>query len=187
MIFTYSFVLQQQCGNKWLMTVTFDCEDEYLSWIVRGNLCKLCPFTPNLTISLLIFISTGTGSKGNARTIIKAFGLTVSRGDVVTFFELESMFRYEPKFALEISRISTVDAGFWFSSFYNQDLGSINSITTRRSPREAFSPEFPAHTGKSEGAGYSPAQTLRRSSQIRRFGERLPKNLMAFSWFSLLF
>ncbi|KAH9754203.1 AAA domain-containing protein [Citrus sinensis] len=49
-----------------------------------------------------------------------------------------------------------VDAGFRFSSFYDQDLCSINFITTKRSPRKASSPEVPAHTDKSEYAGYFP-------------------------------
>ncbi|KAH9684900.1 hypothetical protein KPL70_013722 [Citrus sinensis] len=46
-----------------------------------------------------------------------------------------------------------VDAGFRFSSFYDQDLCPINFFTTRRSSREAPSPEVPAHTDKSEYAG----------------------------------
>ncbi|KAK9215441.1 hypothetical protein WN944_007446 [Citrus x changshan-huyou] len=51
---------------------------------------------------------------------------------------------------------SAVDAGFRFSSFYDQDLCPINFFTTRRSPREASSPEVPAHTDKSEYAGCFP-------------------------------
>ncbi|GAY54408.1 hypothetical protein CUMW_156480 [Citrus unshiu] len=43
-----------------------------------------------------------------------------------------------------------------FSSFYDQDLYSINFITTRGSPLKASSPEVPAHTDKSEYAGGSP-------------------------------
>ena len=88
---------------------------------------------------------------------------------------------------LIISDNGLVDARFRFSSFYNQDLGSINFITTRRSPREAFSPEVPAHTGKSEGAGYFPGAnppTLKSDTKVRG---TFAKNLMAFSWFSLLF
>ncbi|KAK9175137.1 hypothetical protein WN944_027143 [Citrus x changshan-huyou] len=49
-----------------------------------------------------------------------------------------------------------VDAGFRFFSFYDQDLCSINFVTTRRSPRKTFSPEVPAHTDKSEYAGCFP-------------------------------
>ncbi|KAH9685026.1 ANK REP REGION domain-containing protein [Citrus sinensis] len=50
-----------------------------------------------------------------------------------------------------------VDARFRFSSFYDQDLCSINFITTRGSPRKASSPEVPAHTDRSEYAGCFPS------------------------------
>ena len=49
-----------------------------------------------------------------------------------------------------------VDARFWFSSFYDQGLCSINFTTTRISPRKASSPEVPAHTDRSEYAGWFP-------------------------------
>ncbi|KAH9667149.1 hypothetical protein KPL70_020916 [Citrus sinensis] len=57
---------------------------------------------------------------------------------------------------LENIESSNVDAGFWFSSLYDQDLCSINFFTTRRSPHKAFSPDVPAHTDKSEYAGCFP-------------------------------
>ncbi|KAL9424260.1 hypothetical protein AB3S75_036195 [Citrus x aurantiifolia] len=50
----------------------------------------------------------------------------------------------------------SVDARFWFPSFYDQDPCSINFTTTRRSPRKASSPEVPAYTNKSEYAGCFP-------------------------------
>ena len=81
---------------------------------------------------------------------------------------------------------SIVDAGFRFSSFYDQDLCSINFITTRRSPRKASSPEVPAHTDKSEYAGFFPGAnppTLKSDMKVRG---TLATDLMAFSWFSLL-
>ncbi|KAK9219255.1 hypothetical protein WN943_007897 [Citrus x changshan-huyou] len=53
-------------------------------------------------------------------------------------------------------RRQNVDARFRFSSFYDQDLCSINFVTTRRSPRQASSPEVPAYTDKSEYAGCFP-------------------------------
>ncbi|KAK9178610.1 hypothetical protein WN943_027802 [Citrus x changshan-huyou] len=61
-----------------------------------------------------------------------------------------------PASSLNLFGGKLVDAGFRFSSFYDQDLCSINVITTRGSPRKASSPEVPAHTDKSEYAGYFP-------------------------------
>ncbi|KAH9651019.1 tRNA (guanine(37)-N1)-methyltransferase 2 [Citrus sinensis] len=52
--------------------------------------------------------------------------------------------------------VGIVDAGFRFSSFYGQDFCPINFFTTRRSSREASSPEVPTHTDKSEYAGCFP-------------------------------
>ncbi|KAH9657813.1 SWIM-type domain-containing protein [Citrus sinensis] len=51
---------------------------------------------------------------------------------------------------------TVVDARFRFSSFRDQDFCSINFVTTRRSPRQASSPEVPAYTDKSEYAGCFP-------------------------------
>ncbi|GAY67794.1 hypothetical protein CUMW_259330 [Citrus unshiu] len=48
--------------------------------------------------------------------------------------------------------IPGVDARFWLSLFYDQGLCSINFTTTRISPRNASSPEVPAHTDRSEYA-----------------------------------
>ncbi|KAK9228479.1 hypothetical protein WN944_021430 [Citrus x changshan-huyou] len=56
----------------------------------------------------------------------------------------------------KVGLIRPVDARFRFSSFYDQDLCSINLTTTRRSPSNASSPDVPAHTDKSEYAGRSP-------------------------------
>ncbi|KAH9727608.1 BED-type domain-containing protein [Citrus sinensis] len=59
-------------------------------------------------------------------------------------------------FKLRPEGTQPVDARFRFSSFYDQDLCSINFVTTRRSPRQASSPEVPAYTDKSEYAGCFP-------------------------------
>jgi len=76
--------------------------------------------------------------------------------------------------------INIVDARFRFSSFYDQDLCSINFVTTRRSPRQASSPEVPAYTDKSEYAGCFPGAnppTLKSDMKVR---EKLATGLMAF-------
>ena len=78
-----------------------------------------------------------------------------------------------------------VDARFWFSSFYDQGLCSINFTTTRISPRKASSPEVPAHTDRSEYAGCFPGAnppTLKSDMKVRG---TLATNLMAVRLFSL--
>ena len=79
----------------------------------------------------------------------------------------------------------SVDARFRFSSFYDHDLCSINFITTRGSPRKASSPEVPAHTDKSEYAGYfsgANPPTLKSDMKVRG---TLATNLMDVRLFSL--
>ena len=86
---------------------------------------------------------------------------------------------------MEKNKIKFVDAGFRSSSFYDQDLCSINVTTTRGSPRKASSPEVPAHTDRSEYAGCFPGAnppTLKSDMKVRG---TLATNLMAVRLFSL--
>ena len=89
----------------------------------------------------------------------------------------------------KISKIAScvdpyVDARFWFSSFYNQDLGSINSITTRRSPREAFFLQSFLHTQASQRAPVIPRRKP-SDAQVRYEGSGnvCPKILWLFRGF----
>ena len=82
--------------------------------------------------------------------------------------------------------VGIVDAGFRFSSFYDQDFCPINFFTTRRSSREASSPEVPAHTDKSEYAGCFPGANPPTLKSDMKVPGTLATDLMAFSWFSLL-
>ena len=73
-----------------------------------------------------------------------------------------------------------VDARFWFSSFYDQGLFSINLTMTRISPRKASSPEVPTHIDKSEYADCFPGAnppTLKSDMKVRG---TLATDLMAF-------
>ena len=83
-------------------------------------------------------------------------------------------------------RVESVDARFWFSSFYDQALCLINFTTSKRSPRKASSPEVPAHTDKSEYVGCFPGTnppTLKSDMKVRG---TLATDLMAFFVSSLL-
>ncbi|KAK9194937.1 hypothetical protein WN943_003052 [Citrus x changshan-huyou] len=82
-------------------------------------------------------------------------------------------------------KVPVVDVRFRFSSFYDQDLCSINFITTRGSPRKASSPEVPAHTDKSEYAGYFPGANPPTLKSDMKVQGTLATDLMAFSWLPL--